>query len=262
MGQFNIFLVLKVVLLYSCLLYLVVGVYLFIFQKKYIYFPLPQDFYDCPNFANSQKLNLNSTRVYYKKNSDKLVVFYHGNAGSACDRVFMKNKFESLNYSYIFVEYTGYANDSPKPSKKILMQDVRNVNDFIKNLGYQKLVLAGESLGASLALYHSSLIDEDKVLLISPFYKLSDVAKVHYSWYPVSWMLLDNYDNSEWVDNVNNLLIVHGENDEIIPIEHSRKLFDKANAVQKNFVALKNTGHNDMFLDQESFNPIADFLKN
>ncbi|MFC1756459.1 hypothetical protein ACFLY1_00730, partial [Patescibacteria group bacterium] len=73
------------------------------------------DFKSCTFFQDSQKINIGGTRAYYKENSKKLILFYHGNAGSACDRSFLRDEFQKLGYSYIFVEYTGYSNDSRKP---------------------------------------------------------------------------------------------------------------------------------------------------
>ena len=76
----------------------------------YIYFPNEQDFNNCPGFSDSEKKEHQGTRFYYTENSDKLLIFYHGNAGSACDRAFIKDQFKQMGYSTIFVEYAGFSN--------------------------------------------------------------------------------------------------------------------------------------------------------
>lgn len=236
------------------------GIYIFFFQSKYIYFPDNQDFSKCSAFNTAQKLNLNGTRAYYKKNSDKLVVFYHGNAGSACDRAFLKNEFEKLRYSYIIVEYAGYSNDSRNPSKELILQDARNVNDFLSTLEYSHLVLAGESIGGSVALYHSTIAKEDKVLLLSPFDDILNIARKNYPIYPIKLLLKERYDNKEWIGDLSNIMIIHGQDDKIIPIEESKKLFEKINIKDKKFIEIDGAGHNDLFNFSDTYSWIYTYL--
>lgn len=252
--------ILKRLLFLSLLIYLGFGLILFIFQKNYFYYPTSQDFSSCQEFSDSEILNIDGTRAYLKKNSLNLVVFYHGNAGSACDRSFLKNEFDKLNVSYIFVEYTGYSNDSEKPSKKDLMKDVENVNKFLSSQHFETITLAGESLGASLAMYHSSITKEDKLLLIAPFYKAVDVAEKHYGIYPISLMLTENYDNSKWINDLKNVLIIHGAEDEIIPVEQSETLFNKIRANNKKRILIEGAHHNDIYYFPETYLVIRNYL--
>lgn len=242
------------------LVYLGFGLVLFFFQRHFVYYSDKQNFNSCSGFADSQSVNANETRAYYKNNSKKLLVFYHGNAGSACDRSFLKNEFEKLDYSYIFVEYAGYSNDSRTPSKESLMKDAENINEFLKTTNHEKLVLAGESLGAAIAAYHSSFAREDQLLLISPFYKMEDVAREHYPMYPVSFLLREKYDISRWTGDINQVEIIHGAKDKIIPATQGKKLFESIESANKKFVEIKDASHNDIYYYPETFFAISDFL--
>jgi pimeloyl-ACP methyl ester carboxylesterase len=252
--------VLKSLIFILFLSYIGLGLILFIFQRNYIYFPDNTDFGLCQGFSQSEKLNLNGTRAYFKNNSQDIVVFYHGNAGSACDRSYLKDEFEKFGLTYLFVEYAGYSSDSQKPSKKLLINDVYNVNAFLKARNFQKVFIVGESLGASLATYHSSIANEYGLLLVSPYYRLSDVALKHYPLYPFPFLILDNYDNSLWVDNLKKVWIIHGENDDIIPIEQARKLYGSINIADKKLIIVKGASHNDIYEHPETFRSIAEFL--
>lgn len=243
------------------LVYLGFGLLLFLRQRSFIYVPSKQDFNNCPQFSDSEIINANGTRAYYKKVSDRLVVFYHGNGGSACDRAFLKNYFSNLGYSSLFVEYAGYLNDTRKPSQKALMQDVENINNFIKTSGYKELVIAGESLGASLASYHSSLTDENKLLLIEPFYSLENIAKSQYPLYPVSWILLDKYKSILWLNDIKQVEIIHGNADTIVPIVESKRLFSEITTENKKYVEISGSDHNDIYDYPETFTAMTDFLK-
>jgi pimeloyl-ACP methyl ester carboxylesterase len=241
--------------------YIGLGIYMFVFQRKYIYFPDNRDFNSCHGFKTAEIINFNGTRGYYKKNGDKLIVFYHGNAGSACDRAFIKDEFEKFGYSYLFVEYAGYSGDNKKPSKELLMQDVRNINEFLKTIDYSKLFLAGESIGTSFALYHSTIADEDKVLLIAPYDSITRVAQIHYPYYPVKLILRDKYDNSRWIDGIKNIMIIHGSKDSIIPVSEGRSLFNKIKTKDKIFTEIEGASHNSLFYYPETFLAISDYLE-
>ncbi|MFC1756458.1 alpha/beta hydrolase [Patescibacteria group bacterium] len=142
------------------------------------------------------------------------------------------------------------------------MKDVENINSFIGEIDYEKLILAGESLGTSLASYHSSIVSEDKLVLISPFFSTLDIARKHYWSYPVRLMLRENYNSGEWVDDVSQAIIIHGAEDKIIPISQGKKLFQKINTDNKEFIEIKGAGHNDLYYFPETFKAISNFLGN
>ncbi len=244
------------------LMYIVFGGLIFVYQRDSIYFPDKQDFYNCPGFKDADKININGTRAYFKKNSDKLIVFYHGNAGSACQRANLLEIFNEPTISFLFVEYTGYSNSNDKPTKNALFKNVTDVNGFIQKYNFSSVYVIGESLGSALASYHASLNSNYKLLLISPFYKLANIAKSSYPIYPISFMLLDNYDNSKYVNTFNTVTIIHGEQDQIIPILESKKYFENITSKNKQFISIPGAGHNGLYgiptVQQEIFN----FLKN
>ena len=240
--------------------YVLYGLFLYIFQGSFIYFPDKQDFNECSGFSDAEKVNINGTRFYYKYNTDKLLVFYHGNAGSACGRTYVKNQFEKMNYSYIFVEYAGYSNDARKPSKKLILQDVENTISFIKKKKFSEIVLAGESIGTGPASYHASLTKPDKIILMAPFTRMSDVAKKHYAIYPIKLLLRNEYDNERWLkDTSSTILIIHGTKDDVVPIKLSKKLSE--NIKNAKHITIDRAGHNDLYDYEEAWNAINRFLK-
>lgn len=241
--------------------YLFLVLYMYIFQESYIYFPDNQDFDSCEGFKNSEKINYKSTRMYYKNNSDKLIVFYHGNAGSVCDRAYMKEKFDQYGVSYIFVEYAGYSNDNKNPTKKLLLNDVKNVNEFLETINYKELIFMGQSLGSGMASYHSTLRKPDKILLISPFSTLADLGQKAYPYLPVKLLLRNNYDNILWLKDYNNkIIILHGDKDKTIPQSLSKKLFDNLNTKDKKYILINGADHNDMYLFPDMWNNIKTFI--
>lgn len=246
----------------TIIVYILFGLILYAFQDNLIYFPTKQDFNSCTGFADAQKIITNTTRIYYKQNSDKIIIFYHGNAGSACDRSFIKNKFEKLNYSYAFVEYTGYSNNQTRPSTSKILKDVKNTNNFIKTKNFSQTIIMGTSIGSAFASYHSTLTKADKLILIAPFTSLSDVAKMHYGIYPIKSLLKTDLDNEKYLKNfAGEILIIHGEDDNIIPPKLSEKLQNTLNKQKTNRTLIKNAGHNDIYFKNQTWNEITNFLK-
>lgn len=254
--------VIKRLLILAVSIYVVVGLLLFIFQKNLVYFPDNQDFNSCQGFKDSEKININGTRAYYKRNSDKLVIFYHGNAGSACMRSYLKDEFEKAGFSYAFVEYAGYSGDERRASEEALMKNVEDVNEFVKSQKFSKVIVVGESLGTSLAVYHSTIAGVDKLLLISPFNSVADMAKANYGIYPISLMLTESYDSGRRIKNsrAERIEIIHGNQDEIVPIEQAEKLFSEIKTNDKRFVKINGAHHNDIYNFNETYKYIIEFL--
>ena len=234
---------------------------MYLIQAKFVYFPDKRGFYSCSAFNDAQKLDANGTRFYFKKNSDRLVIVYHGNAGSACDRHFLKKVFEDAGYSYIFAEYAGYADDKKSPSKKLLMQDAKNIGSFVKDGKFSKVVLFGESLGTALASYHSTLADVDGIILVAPFDSMLNIAKRQYPIYPVGLLLREDYDNIKSLKGYKGkITIIHGSKDGIVPISMARNLFDRLDTDKKSFIEVEGAGHNDIYDFKQAISAINESL--
>lgn len=215
-----------------------------------LYYPDNQDFNQCDGFKDYEKLEFNGTRSYFLQGSqkDKLIVYYHGNAGSACSRSRFKSIFEKSNASLLFVEYAGYSNADIKPSKKLILQDVDNIHAYIRTHGYRKVTVYGQSIGSGAASYHASLGDVDDLILVTPFSSLVDLVQSSYIIYPASILLREKYDNLKWLQNYHgSLLIVHGDKDRVIPHKFSQELFDKVSIESKEYVLIEGVGHNDIW---------------
>lgn len=242
--------------------YFLLGTILYIFQDNFLYRPDNQDFFNCKELEYTNKINFNSTRFYYKNNSENLVVFYHGNAGSACDREEIADLFNINNFSFILVEYAGYSNDNRTPTKKLLYNDVRNINEFINSKNFSNIFIVSESIGSAFASYHVSLNKPEKIILISPFDELRNVVASKYPFYPSKYLLNNNYNNYEFLSNYSNeILIIHGELDKVIPNKLSKNLYYSINSTNKKYILLEGKGHNNMYT-HKMFNEIIYFLKN
>lgn len=249
-------------LIVIALVYILFGLFLFFNQKSILYYPNNQDFYQCDGFDGYEKLEFNGTRFYFLQGArqDKVIVFYHGNTGSACDISHFKFIFERSNASLIFVEYAGYSNDDVRPSRDLILKDVENIRDYTIKNGYQKVVVFGQSIGSGAASYHAYLRDVDYLILVTPFSKLDDIFQSKYIVYP-EFLLREKYDNIKWLQNYHgSLLIVHGDKDLVIPNKFSQELFEKVPTKNKDYVLIEGKGHDDIWLSSLFQNAIMRYL--
>ena len=166
------------------IVYILIGILFFFFQGSFIYYPNSENFESCPGFKYYEKVNFKGTRFYFLNRSSEIIVYYHGNYGSTCDRSLIKSTFEKTNKSLIFVEYAGYSNDKVKPSKKLLLNDVENIILYLESNNFNKITIYGQSIGSGPASYHVSLGNVERLILVNPFARLTDLIQSKIKVYP------------------------------------------------------------------------------
>ncbi|HEY9713751.1 MAG TPA: alpha/beta hydrolase, partial [Chroococcales cyanobacterium] len=121
----------------------------------------------------------------------------------------------------------------------------------------------GESLGTGVAGYIASHRDPGAILLVSGMTSIIDAGKSKIMWlnlYPDSVFPQPTFDNLSIARGKHApLLLVHGEADNLLTCDFSRRMFSEGSQ-PKQLLIVKNTGHNDMFKD-ENMAPLAKALQ-
>ena len=109
------------------------------------------------------------------------------------------------------------------------------------------MILYGESLGSGVVAALAQDHPVAGVVLEAPYTSIADVAAARYWYVPVRQLLLDRFDTQARVPDVQApVLIVHGTEDTVIPVEHGARVY--AAAVEpKRFVRLEGGGHSNLF---------------
>ncbi|MCP4392923.1 MAG: alpha/beta hydrolase [Alphaproteobacteria bacterium] len=239
------------------LIYLCIVFAAYIMQNSMIYYPSgtlgsPKD-NDLPEMKEvyiktHDNLNLKAWFAEPSKNKDKVVVFFHGNAGNAGGRDTKARKFIDAGYGFLMAEYRGYGGNPGKPQEINIKKDAKTTIEFLKTKGYEEkdLILYGESIGTGVVTHLASRISTAAVILEAPFTSLLDVGKEAYWYLPVSLMLKEKYDSIGIIKEVNApLLIVHGESDKVVPTKMGKKLLAAANEPKKG-IFIPEAGHNNL----------------
>jgi len=231
----------------ALLTYVLYGLILYVGQDSMLYFPEQQPFAECDDLSPAERITMNGTRGYFFQNgsSTKLAVLYHGNAGRACDRAYYQSALTHAGYSWLMVEYTGYAGDGHKPTSQSVLEDVSRTVAWTKDQNFSHIAVLGESIGAGAASYHAFIGEVDQLILLTPFARLSDVAQDYYPVYPIGLLMRDDFDNAAWAAAAGDVFIIYGTTDTIIPNKHAIALFNALPEGRKRSLAI-NGDHNDV----------------
>lgn len=174
----------------------------------------------------------------------------HGNAGQASDRDYVLQAMSQTDSLYV-LEYPGYGNRPGKPSRATIDAAAREAYRFLcERYPNTPLGVIGESIGSGPASHLASASrPPDEIVLIVPFDSLQKVASRHFSFLPVSLLLLDRWDNRESLQNYRGSVQIFGaRDDQVIPCEHARNLAENCSVAAYSEI---NCGHNDWSFSPE-----------
>ena len=228
------------------------------FQRDLIYYPTGKDFWSCnTSDTTSEKVEINGERgLLSLGETDRIIIFYHGNQDSACNWRYIPNHFGFVGDTTLVLEYPGYAGDDREITKENLFAHVDQVRAWLETQQYEEVYLVSYSIGGALASYHASL-GADKLLMFAPFDSLINVIWDKHLYYP-EWMLYDNYNNISLLKQSDTeIYIMHGEEDTVIDESRSKALTEQLGSRVQERIIVPGAGHQNL-LQGNPFNQIID----
>jgi len=175
------------------------------------------------------------------------VLDFHGNAGNLGDRVELYARWHRLGLAVFAIEYRGYGRSQGTPSEQRLYRDAHAAwTDLTGTLAVppERVVVAGRSLGSGPAVQLATEVRPAALVLENPMTNTPDMARVVYPFLPVSLLVRSRFDNVRKIRDVTcPVMVIHAEQDEIIPPSMGRRVFDAARDPKQ--WALLPGGHND-----------------
>jgi len=199
--------------------------------------------------VTDDKLELNAWFAAPKNKNGNIVILYHGNAGHIGHRAIKAQHFIDNGHGVLLVDYRGFGGNPGKPTEQGLYKDGRAALRFLEDKGYSpaQFVIYGESIGSGVAVQMALEMQPRYLILEAPFSSAADVAKKQYFFLPIDLLMKDRYDNIEKIADVtSSLLIIHGDEDVVIPIRLGKSLYEKANH-PKEFVDVNGGNHNNLY---------------
>lgn len=240
-------------------------------QRRLIYFPFGQvpdpaamglTDVAAATFATDDGLALRGWLVGSPGTASVTVIVFNGNAGNRAFRAPLARALARHGMAVLLFDYRGFGGNSGVASEGGLRADARAARDYVVKLGARRLVYLGESLGAAVATELAAEHSPAALILRSPFTSLADVGQVHYRFLPVRWLLRDRFPTIDRIRDVRApLLIIAGDRDRIVPVSHSRRVFEQANEPKKLLIIL-GADHNDdvLLAGREMIEQIVTFV--
>ena len=178
-----------------------------------------------------------------------VVLFLHGNAGNLGHRWEKIDILHRLGASVFIFDYRGYGRSEGRPSEKGLYRDTDAAYAYLVEHGTspENIILYGESIGGAFAVDLAGRKSVRALILESTFTSIAAMVRRSMPFIP-SFILATRLDSLHKIPAVSvPKLIFHSVDDEIVPFEMGKALFEAA-VEPKRMVQLRG-GHNTAFLD-------------
>ena len=251
----NLFIALSALIL----LYLVVGLFLYLRQRYFLYYPTPKII--AANYKNifleneNEKINI----IVLNEGHENAILYFGGNAESMAQSAdYIAGQFPA--FTVYLMDYRGYGLSTGEASEEGLYSDALHLYDSVKEK-HARISVGGRSLGTAVATYVAANREVSKLALITPFDSIVNVAQERYPLYPVHLLLHDKYDSAGRAKEIKAAtFIVIAQNDELIPRERTEALIDAFDPAQLETAVIENRGHGDISSDERYYRIMQEFI--
>jgi len=235
----------KSILITMLVLYIGICIVLFVFQRDLLYFPQP-----ATPVSDVAAISFDSDGEQLRgwvvnEGRDKALMYYGGNAENIANNIgFFKDVLS--DYSVYLIPYRGYGNSTGYPTEEYLYHDALYIFDRV-NVNHQQIALMGRSLGSGVATYVAANRKVTKLVLITPFDSIANVAKSVYWMLPVNLLLKDKYLSMNRVEQITApTYIFIAEYDQVIPRARTESLIAQFSEQLEATILITGASHNDI----------------
>jgi fermentation-respiration switch protein FrsA (DUF1100 family) len=200
-------------------------------------------------FLNNKRQKLHGW-FFSHPTSATTVIVNHGNSGNIADLYVLISLLLRLPINLFIYDYRGFGKSEGSPMTREVCEDAVSAYDYMaKRLPSSQLVLYGESIGGGISCYVAQRRKVSGLILQSAFYDMRRISSEFYAVFkiwPRALFPVPFLDNATALGKLScPVLIVHGEKDREVGVEHSRDLFACANK-PKELTILPHTSHEEI----------------
>jgi alpha-beta hydrolase superfamily lysophospholipase len=196
-------------------------------------------------------------RLYAARRDAPAIIYWHGNGEITADYDAIAPFYTGLGVTLLVADYRGYGTSTGTPTSSNLLSDAvavfRAADDIFDHHGLvpPRLFVMGRSLGSAAAIDVATragheltgLIVEsgfaDTFALLARLGCRVEGATEH----------THGFGNADKIAQVTiPTLIIHGEDDLLIPAQDGEELFQRSGAEDKRLLLVPEAGHNDLLL--------------
>jgi len=196
----------------------------------------------------------------------KTLIYLHGNGEDIGGIVDMLSELsEELSVGVLCPEYPGYGIAPGTPSESSCFENVRAVLDYLLHTERRSpsdLVAVGFSVGSGSAVYLAEQCPQlHALVLVAPFTSVRGWISQRFGSL-AAYLISERFNNRERLQRLHRtpLLIVHGTDDEVIPVTHAVELERVSTAPRKRLHLVPGAHHNDLDPQKDVAAAIASFI--
>jgi pimeloyl-ACP methyl ester carboxylesterase len=229
--------------------YLLLCLLLFAGQRSLLYFPQP----DHAPVAQALWLQAGEVRVQVTTHAPEAVdavLYFGGNAedvsGSLPD---LAQAFPGK--AIYLMHYRGYGASQGKPSEAALVADALQLYDRVHQR-HANVVVVGRSLGSGVAIHLASERPVARLVLVTPFHSILDLAKEKFPYFPMRWICRDKFESWRYAAKISApVTIIAAANDSVIPMASTRALQASLPPQLVTFKLVADVDHNDISFSRD-----------
>jgi uncharacterized protein len=236
--------------------------------------------YRIENFQAADGTALNAwflpARIKDGEKAKATVLFLHGNAENISTHFRNVAWLPAEGINVLALDYRGYGASNGEPSLAGMQLDIdaamRNLLAH-KDVDPDKIIIFGQSLGGSLAIYYAAhsayRANICAVVIDSAFFDYRQIVKEKlaglfltwpFQWLP--WLTMDDdYSPANAVASISPLplLLIHGDQDVVVPTHHSQQLFERAKEPKELWI-VPGAGHTQSLNDEAVRKRLVEYL--
>ncbi|MFT6863265.1 MAG: pimeloyl-ACP methyl ester carboxylesterase [Akkermansiaceae bacterium] len=174
------------------------------------------------------------------------LLWSHGNAQNLASVKSALESFHIQGFGVISYDYPGYGESGGTPNEEGCYQNIQKAYQYLTQeamVDPSEIILVGHSVGTGPTCWLAAREKHEAVVLISPF--LSAFRTV--TWFPL--FPGDRFPNYKTIKKIETpLLVIHGEEDKVIPFSNGKALFELSPSAEKTFLPVPHAGHNNLFI--------------
>lgn len=181
--------------------------------------------------------------------TNPVLLWCHGNAGNVSHRLENIRQLYQRGISVMIFDYRGYGRSTGVPSEAGLYQDALTSYDYLihhRRISPERLIIFGRSLGSVVAGEVAVKRPVAGLIIEGSFPSIQAMSDQHYWGLPARWLMDVEFNLAEKIHALHvPLLVIHGEQDSIVPMALGRQVFDAAHEPKRWYV-VSGAEHNDV----------------
>lgn len=147
------------------------------------------------------------------------------------------------DHAVYLLHYQSYGGSTGRPSEAALTTDALALFDKVKG-DHHRIVVVGRSLGAGVAIKVARARPVARLVLVTPFASLRELASRQFPYLPVRWLLRDPFESWRHAPHIRApTLIIAAEHDEVIPRSSTEALCQRFHPGVASLKVVAGTSH-------------------